>query len=137
MPIPLPPEVRELLERPNYVHLAYVRKDGTPHSVPIWVGLEGDRITIGTGHDSLKARATRRNPAVALSVVDRENPYREANLTGRVIEQRPDEDCRVMDAISKKYTSNPFPIRGPGRIALVIEVDAAQHRVLPFTHAPG
>ncbi len=137
MPTPLAPEVRELLERPNYVHLAYVRADGTPHSVPIWVGLEGDLITIGTGADSLKARATRRNPHVALSLTDRENPYREANLTGRVIEQRPDEDSAIMDVISRKYTGNPFPIRGAGRIALVIEVDRAQHRVLPFTHSPG
>ena len=134
---PLPTDVRELLERPNYVHLAYIRADGTPHSVPVWVGLEGDRITIGTGHDTLKARATRRNPAVALSLTDRENPYREANLTGRVVEQRPDEDCAVMDAISRKYTGNPFPMRGPGRIAIVIEVDKAQYRQLPFVHKPA
>lgn len=137
MAIPLPPEIRELLERPNYVHFAYVRKDGTPHSVPVWVGLEGDRITIGTGHDTLKARATRRSPHVALSLTDRENPYREAFLTGRVVEQRPDEDCAVMDPISRKYTGNPFPMRGPGRVALVIEVDTARHQVLPFTHQPG
>lgn len=137
MPIPLPAEVRELLERPNYVHLAYVRKDGTPHSVPVWVGLEGDRILVGTGASTLKARATRKNPAVALSVVDREDPYREANITGRVIEQRPDEDGEVMDAISRKYTGNAFPMRGPGRIALSIEVDSAQYRKLPFTHSPG
>lgn len=137
MSIPIPPEVRELLERPNYVHLACIKKDGRPHSVPVWVGLEGDRLLIGTGEQSLKARATRRNPFVALSVTDRENPYREANLTGRVVEQRPDKDSAVMDAISRKYTGNPFPMRGPGRIALVIEVDSAQHRVLPFTHNPA
>lgn len=137
MSISIPADVRELLERPNYVHLAYVRADGTPQSVPIWVGLEGDRITIGNGDTSLKARATRRNPAVALSVVDRDNPYREANLTGRVVEQRPDEDCAVMDVISRKYTGNPFPMRGPGRIAIVIEVDKAQYRHLPFTHNLG
>jgi PPOX class probable F420-dependent enzyme len=137
MSIPIPPDVRELLERPNFVHLAYVRADGTPHSVPVWVGLEGERITIGTGYDTLKAKATRKNPAVALSVVDRENPYREANLTGRVVEQRPDEDCAVMDPISIKYTGNPFPMRGPGRVALIIEIDKAQYRELPFTHGPG
>ena len=46
-------------------------------------------------------------------------------------------DGEVMDAISRKYTGNAFPMRGPGRIALSIEVDSAQYRKLPFTHSPG
>ena len=136
MSIPIPAEVRELLEKPNFVHLALVRRDGTPHSIPVWVGLEDERILIGTAMGSLKSRATKRNPAVALSVVDRDNPYREANLTGRVVEHRPDDDFTVMDAIARKYTGDPFPVRGRDRVALVIEVESAQHRVLPFPAPP-
>lgn len=138
MGIPIPPEVRELLDAPNLVHLALLRADGTPHVIPVWVGLEGDRILVGTGGATYKARVARRNPVVALSVVDRDNPYRVASLRGRVVEQRPDEDVAVMDALAQKYIRGPFvgPYRESGRVVLVIELSHARHRVLPFRE-PG
>ncbi len=58
-------------------------------------------------------------------------------IRGRVVEQRPDEDGAVMDALARKYTGEPFPMRGPGRIVLVIEPDHVRYRALPFTHRPG
>ena len=133
----LSPEVRALLEAPNYAHLATVARDGSPRSVAVWVGLEGDRILIGTGRDSTKARIARRDPRVAISVTDHDNPYKTAMIRGRVVEQRPDEDGAVMDAIARKYTGEPFPMRGPGRIALVIEPEHVRYLALPFTHRPG
>jgi PPOX class probable F420-dependent enzyme len=133
----LDPDVRRLLAEPNYTHLATLMKDGAPTSIPVWVGLERDKILIGTGRDTLKARNTRRDPRVALSVTDPQNPYKAASIRGRVIEQRPDEDNAVMDQIAIKYTSKPFPLRGPGRIVLVIEPEHVTLRALPFEHKPG
>ena len=130
-------DVRALLESPNYAHLATLMRDGWPQSVSVWVGLEGDRILVGTGHDTLKARNTRRDPRVALSVSDLHNPFSVAMIRGRVVEQRPDEDNRVMDAISHRYIGRPFPMRGAGRIVLVIEPEHVSYQRLPFTHAPG
>jgi len=48
---------------------------------------EGDRILICTGEGSLKAKNTRRDPRVALSIVDFHDPYQETQLRGRVIER--------------------------------------------------
>jgi PPOX class probable F420-dependent enzyme len=125
------------LAEPNYAHLATLMKDGAPTSVPVWVGLEGDNILVGTGSGTLKARNTRRDPRVALSVADPRDPYKAASIRGRVIEQRPDEDNAVMDPIAIKYTSKPFPLRGPERIVLVIEPEHVTLRALPFEHKPG
>lgn len=137
MGIPLSDEIKALLDRPNFVHLATLMNDASPQSVPVWVGREGDRILICTGEYSLKAKNTRRDPRVALSVVDFDNPYEEAQLRGRVVEHRPDSDFRYMDAISHKYTGKPFPFRNPqGRVALVIEVEKARYTKLPFEHTP-
>jgi PPOX class probable F420-dependent enzyme len=80
--------------------------DGSPQSVPVWVGREGDRILICTGEASLKAKNTRRDPRVALSIVDCRDPYQKAQLRGRVIERRPDGDFKHMDPISHKYTGS-------------------------------
>jgi PPOX class probable F420-dependent enzyme len=134
--IPIPSEVRELLEAPNYVHLSTLRADGSPRNWVVWVGLEGEHILICTSDAIWKAKDMRRDPRVALSVTDLENPYRMAALQGRVVEVRPDEGCRYMDPISFKYTGEPFPSRGPDRVCFVIEIITAQSTVLPFRHQP-
>ena len=61
MPIALPTEIRDLLDRRNFVHLATVMRDGSPHSAPVWVGREGDRLIICTDEGSLKGKNTLRD----------------------------------------------------------------------------
>ena len=137
MPQPLSDDIKHLLDRPNFAHLATLMPDGSPQSVPVWVGREGDRIVVCTGESSLKATNTRRDPRVALSIVDFHDPYAEAQLRGRVVERRPDEALKLMDPISRKYTGQPFPLRRPeGRVALVIEIEKARYAKLPFQHTP-
>ena len=90
-----------------------------------------------TGEGSLKARNARRDPRIALSIVDLGDPYMEAQLRGRVVERRPDPDLRLMAPISHKYIGKPFPLRNAeGRIALVIEIEKARYLKLPFEHTP-
>src|SRR5258705_6220337 len=101
MATPLSNEIKALLDRPNFAHLSTLMPDGSPQSVPVWVGREGDRILIFTGEASLKARNTRRDPRIALSIVDFANPYEEGQLRGRVVERRPDGDFKYADAISR------------------------------------
>jgi PPOX class probable F420-dependent enzyme len=138
MAIPLSPEIKALLDKPNFAHLATLMTDGSPQSVPVWLGREGDLILICTGENSLKGKNTRRDPRVAISLVDLQDPYREAQLRGRVIERRPDPDLKYMDPISHKYTGKPFPFRNPeGRVALVIEIEKARYTKLPFEHTPA
>lgn len=132
----LAPDARALFDAPNYVHLTTLRVDGSPRSWVVWAGLEGDRILICTGSATWKARDMARDPRVALSVTDLANPYRMAAIQGRVVEVRDDEDCRYMDPISLKYTSEPFPARGPGRVCFVIEADRGGSRTISFEHRP-
>jgi PPOX class probable F420-dependent enzyme len=138
MTTPLSNEIRALLDAPNFAHLSTLMPDGSPQSVPVWVGREGDRILICTGEVSLKAKNTRRDPRVAMSIVNFHNPYEEAQLRGRVVERRPDNDFKFLDPISNKYTGKPFPFRSPeGRVALVIEIDKAKYTKLPMEHTPA
>ena len=137
MPIPIPEDVRALLEAPNYAHLSTLRANGSPRNWVVWAGLEGDYILVCTGNSTWKAKDMLRDPRVALSITDLANPYRMAAVQGRVVEVRPDADCRYMDPISVKYTSAPFPSRGPGRVCFVIAVEKAAQRTLGFIHHPG
>src|SRR4029077_21180316 len=108
MPIPIPDDVRELLDAPNYVHLSTLRADGSPRNWVVWVGLEGDSILVCTSDAIWKAKDMLLDPRVALSVTDMTNPYRMAAIQARVVEVRSDEGCGYMDPISFKYTSAPF-----------------------------
>ncbi len=135
--ISIPADVRALLESSNYVHLATLRATGAPRNHLVWVGLEGQHILVCTSDWTWKAKDMRRDPRVALSVVDLENPYRMAGLQGTVVEDRLDEGCRYMDPISIKYTGAPFPSRGPDRRCFVIAVHQAAHHTLDFAHQPG
>ncbi len=135
---PLSAEIRALLDRANIAHLATIMPDGSPQVAPVWVARDGDRILIGTGEASLKAKNTRRDARVGLSVVDFGDPYTEAQIRGRVVEQRPDGEFTGMDSISRKYTGKEFPFRDPqGRVILVIEVERARYTKLPFRHTPA
>ena len=133
----LPTEVRELLDAPNFVHLATLRKDGSPRNWVVWVGLEDDRILVCTSSSQLKAKDMRRDPRVALSVTASDNPYRMAVLQGRVVEERADHDSRYMDRIAIKYTSQPWPSPGEHRVCFVIEVERAAERILDFPNTPS
>jgi len=137
MPIPIPEGVRELLHAPNYVHLSTLRADGSPRNWVVWVGLEDEHILVCTSDAIWKAKDMRRDPRVAMSVTDGANPYQMATIQGRVVEVRRDDDCRYMDPISIKYTSAPFPSRGPDRVCFVIAVEKAAQRTLSFVHQPG
>jgi PPOX class probable F420-dependent enzyme len=130
-------EIKGLVRGANFGHLATLMRDGAPHVDPVWIDLEDETILVRSGAGSLKAKSTKRDPRVGLSVIAMDNPYKEAQLRGRVIEQRPDSDFTVIDRVSRKYTGKPFPFREKAaeRVVLVIAVERARYLTLPFDAA--
>jgi PPOX class probable F420-dependent enzyme len=120
-------EVRRLLERPNYAHLATLLPDGAPHSVPVWIDVEGpDKVVILTGPGSRKARNVAQDPRVAISIIDVDQPFASVLIRGQVVELIDgDRAWDIIDRISKKYTGQPYPLR-TDRIVLLIQPDHAQ-----------
>jgi PPOX class probable F420-dependent enzyme len=117
----LNPDVRRVLDGTSIAHLASVLPDGAPHSVPVWIGAEGDNVVILTGPASRKARNLRRDPRVALSIAPADNPYEPVILRGRVVEWLAgDAAWEIIDQLSTKYTGAPYS-RELERVVLVIE----------------
>ena len=93
--------VKSLLDRRNFAHLATILRHGSPHSGPC--GWEAKATASAcTDKDSVKARNRLRDPRVAISIVDLNDPYSEAQLRGRVVERRRDFDFKYIDAVSNK-----------------------------------
>jgi PPOX class probable F420-dependent enzyme len=120
------PEVRRLLDRPNYAHVATLLPDGAPHSVPVWIAIEGDNLAILTGPGSRKARNIERDPRVAISLIDIDQPFLSVLIRGQVVELVDgDRAWEIIDRISRRYTGQPYPLR-TDRIVLLIKPDHAQ-----------
>jgi PPOX class probable F420-dependent enzyme len=137
MALKLPDTVTRILDGRNFAHLATVMSDGSPDSAPVWVGREGDRIIICTDDNSVKGKNALRNPRVAISIVDMDDPYSEAQLRGRVTDRRRDSDFKYIDAISRKYVGKAWPYREDIPVALIIEIDKVHYSKQPFEHTPS
>ena len=120
-------EVRRLLERPNYAHIATLLPDGAPHSVPVWIDVEGrDKLVILTSPSSRKARNVERDPRGAISITDLDQPHASALIRGQVVEFIDgDRGWDIIDRIARKYTGQPYPVR-TDRIVLLIKPDHAR-----------
>ncbi|AKU18370.1 TIGR03618 family F420-dependent PPOX class oxidoreductase [Luteipulveratus mongoliensis] len=114
-------DVRRAITGTNMAHLATVLPDGSPHSIPLWVDTEGERIVFLTGPQSRKARNLQRDPRVALSVAPADNPYEPVIVRGRVVEWiEGDAAWAIIDRIAMKYIGQPYS-REQDRVVGVIE----------------
>ena len=132
----LDPIVRDLLEGANFVALATLTTDGSPHVTTVWGALDDGRPCFFTQPSSFKARNIDRDPRVAMTIVDRSNPYRTGQLRGTVVETVEGDDAlEIIDRMSRKYTGADFPMRSG--VVYLIDVTYSRSMELPFTDTPG
>ncbi|MFG2058353.1 PPOX class F420-dependent oxidoreductase [Micromonospora sp. NPDC048930] len=117
----LDPDVRRVLDGISIAHLATVLPDGSPHTVPLWIGTLGDRIVFFTGPGSRKARNLRLDPRMALSIAPVDNPFEPVVIRGRIVEWiEGDAAWPIIDQLSTKYTGAPYS-REQQRVVAVVE----------------
>jgi PPOX class probable F420-dependent enzyme len=134
---PLSDDIKRLIDAPNFATLATLMEDGWPKAEPVWVGRDGDLLIIATDRKSLKSINLDRDPRLALSIMDYENPYEQVLIRGRVVEARDDNDLKIMDALSQKYLGGPFPRRKwSSRVAYFVEPTLARYYKSPLRHTP-
>jgi PPOX class probable F420-dependent enzyme len=64
--------------------IAVVRRDGSPMVVPIWFDFDDDgSLVFTTWHETIKARAIRRDPRVSICVDEEIPPYSFVRIDGR------------------------------------------------------
>ena len=120
----LSPAVRELFLAPNFAHLATLQPDGSPQVTPVWVDLDGDRIMVNTAEGRGKPRNVRRDPRVAISIHDQENPYKSAFIRGRVTEITQEGAEEHIDKLAKKYMGvDVYPAHDPEHPRLLFYIE--------------
>ncbi len=84
--------------------VATTRADGRPHVAPIWFIVDGEDLVFMTGADSVKGKALRRDPHVALSVDLEQAPYAFVLVEGTVtISTDLDEMLPLSIRIAQRY----------------------------------
>ena len=123
----VPEDLLHLLTDPNYGDLATVRPDNTPQVNPMWFLYDADSNTIRFTHTSRRAkfRNLQANPAMALCVVDPENPYVFIELRVRLVEVIPDPEGAFYPILGARYGNpdTPVPPDAADRVILVMSID--------------
>ena len=126
MPVSLSPGFQQLLREPAYCQLATLMPDGSPQITQVWVDTDGEHILVNTAEGRQKVRNVRRDPRVAINVVDPANAWRLASVRGRVVEITSDGADRLIDQLAKKYLgADTYPFRQPGEVRLTLKIAPA------------
>lgn len=123
----IPAELRDLLERPVFADLATVREDGTPQVNPMWFVWDGEFIRFTHTNYRRKFRNIQANPAVAISILDPDNPYRYLEVRGVVERIEPDPTGSLYVELAKRYNApngTDAPPDSPKRVVLVVRPTA-------------
>ena len=123
--VELTEKARKFLSAPNFAALATQNGDGWPQVSAMWVHVEDGHVLMNTALGRLKERNLRRDPRLAVTVVDREDPYDKVTIRGQVVEFIEGERAEAdIDRLAAKYIGrSPYPWRKPGerRVTLLIE----------------
>jgi PPOX class probable F420-dependent enzyme len=119
----VPPDVDEFLARPNPAVVATLRPDGAPHTVPTWYDWEDGRVLLNMDETRLRLGYMRRDPRVALTVLDAESWYRHISLLGRVVSIEDDPELADIDRLALRYQGKPFGTRDRRRVSAWMELD--------------
>jgi PPOX class probable F420-dependent enzyme len=120
----IPTEGRAILQKKSFANLATLMEDGSPHVTPVWVDVEGDEIVVNTAEGRLKPENMRRDPRVALSVPDPDDPYKALVVRGRVAEMTHEDADAQIDAMAKKYLNqDTYPFREPGEERVTVRIE--------------
>ncbi|HWP32183.1 MAG TPA: PPOX class F420-dependent oxidoreductase [Solirubrobacterales bacterium] len=119
----IPVEAGHLLEEKAFAHVATLMEDGSPQVSPVWIDREDDLVVFNTAAGRLKDQNLRRDPRVAISITDPENPYENLLIRGRVLEITERDADEHIDHLAKRYLdANEYPFRQPGEVRLKVRI---------------
>jgi len=119
----IPEKYRDLFTKRAFASLGTMMPDGTPQVTPVWVDLDGDLVVVNTAKGRQKDRNMRRDPHVALAIIDPENPYRYLEIRGRVAEITEDGADAHIDKLAKKYLgADKYPYRQSGEVRVMFKI---------------
>ncbi|MBI4454277.1 MAG: PPOX class F420-dependent oxidoreductase [Acidobacteria bacterium] len=99
----IPKKFLDLFHKRAFASLATLMPDGHPQVTPVWCDFDGTYVWVNSARGRQKDRNMRRDPRVALSLMDPDNPYRYLEVRGRVVEITEEGASEHINRMAKKY----------------------------------
>ena len=128
----LPDNYRDLFQKKAFGMLATLMPDGSPQATPVWVDYRDGEVWLNSAVGRQKERNVRRDPRVAVTVLDPDNPYRYIEFRGRVREITQNGADAHIDAMASKYLEqDKYPWRQPGEQRVLFKVSIEHTHTMP------
>src|ERR1700754_3087160 len=118
-----PDKYLDLFDKKAFGSFTTLMPDGAPQTTPVWVDYRDDEVWVNSAEGRQKDRNVRRDPRVALAIVDPDNPYRYVEVRGRVREITRDGADAHIDAMAmKSLGKDQYPFRQPGEQRVLYKI---------------
>lgn len=123
------PEVKDLLEKPNYAVISTHNEDGSILSTVVWVDAENGNVTVNSAIGRRWPTNLQRDPRVTLLIQESGNPYHYVEIRGRATATTDGADEHINRLTKKFIGQDEYPYRQPGeqRIKFVITPEHVRH----------
>ena len=124
--VAVPTEYQDLFETQAFATIVTLMPDGMPHPTPVWIGYDSGSdpaepweragapaILVNTATGRRKHRNLSRDPRVAGTIIDPEDPYRYLSFQGAVTEMTTEGAVAHIDALARRYMGmDTYPNHG-------------------------
>lgn len=116
------PKIQNILQSKQFAHLATIGAKGEPQSSPMWFLWDGEHIKFTHTSVRQKYQNIKRDPRVAISITDGDNPYIYAEFRGVVEKIEEDPTGAFYNELSDHYQSSSR-YRGDPRVILYVKIE--------------
>ena len=96
----------------------------------MWVDADDDHVLINTEVHRAKFKAIERDPRVTVTIWKRDDPYRFAEVRGRVVETVRGPEARAhIDALSRKYRGRDYDPANIGSERVILRIAPDRQRL--------
>lgn len=113
----------KILNKKAFAHLSTIMPDGSPQVTPVWFSIENNQILINTAVNRRKDKNMTKNPNVALSIQDPDNPYNYVGIRGVVVERALEGADKHINSLAKKYLGmDEYPYRSSNEMRVIYKI---------------
>ncbi len=119
----IPEKELGILKSKGFAHIATIGPKHEPQSNPVWFDWDGKYVRISQTKTRQKYRNVQRDPHVALSITDPNNPYHYLEIRGKVVKIEDDPNKEFINSLAKKYMGvDKYPYNQPGEERVVLYI---------------
>ena len=119
----LPQNYLDLFSKKAFGVLTTLMPDGSPQTQPVWIDYQNGTIWVNSAEGRQKDKNVRRDPRVAVAIIDPDNPYRYLEVRGKVVEITNEGASAHIDKMAKKYLGqDKYPYAQPGEKRVLYKI---------------